>query len=73
MLIGVFLLQGHCLSLAVYFGVGDPMYFYGKLSSLTVGKIVRMIGGKGGLPKPVAEAGFPDGLTVSIVAGKCKT
>jgi len=49
----------------VYFGLGDPSYFYGKVSALTVGKLVRMVGGKGGLPKPVAESGFPTGLSVS--------
>ena len=41
------------------------MYFYGKLSALTVGKIVRMVGGKGGLPKFLADTGFPKGLEVS--------
>ena len=46
------------------------MYFYGKLSSLTIGKIARMVGGKGGLPKPVAETGFPEGLTVSCIVSK---
>jgi len=32
---------------------------------LTIGKIARMVGGKGGLPKPVASSGFPKGLMVS--------
>ena len=29
-----------------------------------------MVGGKGGLPKPVAETGFPEGLTVSCIVSK---
>ena len=48
----------------MYFAVGKPMYFYGQVSALTVGKIVRMVGGKGNLPGPVASSGFPKGLLV---------
>jgi len=41
---------------------------------LTIGKIARMVGGKGGLPKPVASSGFPKGLMVSSKSiGKCCT
>uniref|UniRef100_A0A7M5WWB1 Hemicentin-1 n=2 Tax=Clytia hemisphaerica TaxID=252671 RepID=A0A7M5WWB1_9CNID len=61
--------DGHCLSFAIYFAVGKPSYFYGKVSALTIGKIARMVGGKGGLPGPVASSGFPEGLMVSFNSG----
>lgn len=50
---------------AVYFGCGKKTYFYGRISALTIGKLVRICGGPASLPKPVAEAGFPYGLEVS--------
>ena len=52
----------------IYFGYGKPTYFYGRISALTIGKLVRMCGGKTALPKPVAEAGFPEGLMVRYVS-----
>ena len=50
----------------VYFGVGKPnTYFYGEVSALTVGKVVRMFGGDtSGIPSVVAETGFPTGAMV---------
>ncbi|XP_066934153.1 uncharacterized protein [Clytia hemisphaerica] len=62
--------DGHCLRFAVYFGVGKPSYFYGKIAALTIGKIARMVGGGSGIPGPVASTGFPDGLEVSYNAEK---
>ena len=51
----------------MYFGVGKPSYFYGKIAALTIGKIARMVGGGSGIPGPVASTGFPDGLEVWMV------
>ena len=55
--------------MAVYFGVGKPnTYFYGEVSALTIGKIIRMLGGDtGAVPKPVAETGFPEGAMVRFL------
>ncbi|XP_047124114.1 uncharacterized protein LOC101237974 isoform X1 [Hydra vulgaris] len=61
---------GHCLRIQIYFGYGKPTYFYGKISSLTIGKLVRMCGGRATLPDIVNVAGFPKGLMVSYNAGK---
>ena len=63
-----FQIQGHCLRVQIYFGYGKPTYFYGRISALTIGKLVRMCGGRTALPKPVAEAGFPEGLMVRYVS-----
>ena len=62
-----FFIQGHCIKLRIYFGVGKPStYFYGEVSALTIGKVVRMFGGDtSGIPSVVAETGFPKGALVS--------
>ena len=54
----------------IYFGVGNPnTFFYGELSALTVGKLIRMVGGNtASVPNAVAESGFPKGLLVRIHA-----
>eukprot|EP00794_Sanderia_malayensis_P009954 gene9954-10974_t len=64
-------LDGHCIKVRVYFGIGKPnTYFYGEVSALTVGKIIRMTGGDtGSVPGPVAETGFPKGALVSYNGG----
>ncbi len=52
--------------LRIYFGWGKDAYFFGEVSALTIGKLIRMFGGKAGsVPKPVAETGFPKGALVS--------
>ncbi len=53
----------------IYFGIGKPStYFYGEVSALTVGKIIRMTGGDTrSIPGPVAETGFPKGALVIFV------
>ncbi|XP_065060118.1 uncharacterized protein LOC135687479 [Rhopilema esculentum] len=64
--------DGHCIRMQVYFGVGKPnTYFYGEVSALTVGKVVRMFGGDtSGIPSVVAETGFPTGAMFSFNGGK---
>ena len=49
----------------VYFGYGKLPYFFGEVTALTIGKLIRMFGGKTeSVPKKVAESGFPKGVLV---------
>ena len=49
----------------IYFGYGKKTYFFGEISALTIGKLIRMFGGKTeSVPKKVAESGFPKGVLV---------
>ena len=59
--------QGHCFGGSGYFGVGKPQFFYADMTALTLGKIFRLLGFKFQLPPPVAQTGFPEGASVSIV------
>eukprot|EP00795_Rhopilema_esculentum_P012584 gene12584-3284_t len=58
--------DGHCLMIRIYFGWGKPSYFFGEISALTIGKLIRMFGGKtSSVPEKVAASGFPKGALVS--------
>lgn len=62
-----FEVQGRCISGEALVGVSaNPanQYIYGELSSVTLGKILRMLGSKLQLPPAVEQSGFPEGLTV---------
>ena len=49
----------------IYFGCCKKTYFFGEVSALTIGKLIRMFGGKtDSVPKKVAESGFPKGVLV---------
>ena len=62
----ILFLKGHCLMIRIYFGYGDPTYFFGEVSALTIGKLIRMFGGKTeSVPAKVAASGFPKGALVS--------
>ena len=57
--------QGHCLMVRIYFGYGKPSYFFGEISALTIGKLIRMFGGKTeSIPAKVSASGFPKGALV---------
>lgn len=47
--------------------MGKPQFFYADMTALTLGKIFRLLGFKFQLPPPVAQTGFPEGASVSIV------
>ena len=61
--------DGPCLRGAAYFGVGalpEENWFYASVSSVTVGKILGLVGLGGlSLPSVISESGFPEGLDVS--------
>jgi len=58
-------LDGHCLRVAIYFGVGKLTYFFGQISALTIGKLLRIARSDASLPECVAKSGFPKGLYVN--------
>ena len=56
----------------IYFGYGKPSYFFGEVSALTIGKLIRMFGGKtSSVPGKVAESGFPKGAMVRRKKSLC--
>jgi hypothetical protein len=48
-------------------------YFYGQVTTFTVGKVLNVIAGLKNLPKQVADTGFPEGALLSYSASGTTT
>ncbi len=48
-------------------------YFFGSVSTLTIGKIMELVAGVKNIPSMISKSGFPDGCTVSFAMEKTTT
>ena len=61
----LFPLQGHCFGGGGVVGIGSVSFLYADVTTLTLGKVGRMLNLRTRFPPPLEESGFPNGARVS--------